>query len=74
MPLPRKLVNTHVFERVELNCYDVATRTIIFTGTSAEIANHLGTKTERVRDALKKKYRLLKKYAIRTKSTKVDVD
>lgn len=70
MPLPRNVTNCYVFERVELNVYDIDTKEIIFTGTSLEIANHLRVSVSRVRDALKRKGKLMRKYAIRTKSLK----
>jgi DNA-directed RNA polymerase sigma subunit (sigma70/sigma32) len=70
MPLPRKVCNLIIYDRVELNAYDVRTKKIIFTGTASEVGIFLGVSHQRVRDALKKKYRLLKLYAIRTKSTK----
>ncbi len=68
--MQRNVANLITFERVELNVWDVTTKKIIFTGTAQEAANELGTTSERVRDALKKRYRLFRKYAIRTKSTK----
>jgi hypothetical protein len=68
--MARNVTKLESYERVELNVWDIATKTIIFTGASQEVANKLGTTPAVVRDALKKKYRLFKKYAIRTKSTK----
>lgn len=67
MPLPRKICLLAPDERIDLDVWDVATKKIIFTGTSAEIANNFGVQQSHVRDALKKKYKLLRKYAIRTK-------
>lgn len=72
MPLPRKVCNLIVYDRVELNAYDVRTKEIVFSGTASEVGIFLGVSHQRVRDALKKKYRLLKLYAIRTKSIKQD--
>lgn len=69
MPLSRKISLLTQDERIELDVWDVATKKIIFTGTSMEVGNYLGVQQVRVRDALKKKYKLLRKYAIRTKKS-----
>lgn len=70
MPLPRNLTNCHVYERLELNVYDTTTKQVIFTGTASEVANKFKRKVCTVRNALKRKTLLCKKYAVRIKSTK----
>lgn len=69
MPLPRRVTNCHVYERVELNVYDTVTKQIIFTGTAMEIANKFKTTVSVAKYALISKAKYCKKYAIRTKST-----
>lgn len=69
MPLSRNITLLEPGERIELDVWDVVTKKIVFTGTAREIGNAIGVQPERVRDALKRKYKLLRKYAIRTKKS-----
>lgn len=66
MALPRKLTNTGPFDRVELNVWDIETKTIIFTGTYAEVANRFNWPKATVQSAYQRKNKLYGKYAIRT--------
>lgn len=70
MSLPRKVTNPITYERTEYDVWDISTKTIIFTGTSNEIGIKFNTHRQNVRDAARQKFRLLKKYAIRIKSSK----
>lgn len=70
MPLPRNVLKTETFERVELDVWDIETKTIIHTGTGAELCALLGCSATGLRYARKNKTKFLGKYAIRIKSDK----
>ena len=72
MALQRHAGTGDIFERVEINVFEIKTKEIIFTGDQRECADFLKTHPRRIKDALLKKYRLFKKYAIRYKSQKAE--
>jgi hypothetical protein len=55
------------FERLELNVISIETKTVIFTGTSAEIAKKFNVHKSTVRNAYKSKCKFQKKFAVRIK-------
>lgn len=69
MALPRR-AKTGLYDRVELNVYDIGTKQIVFTGTYLEVANKLGVHYSNVQYAMRNKSIVKKQFAIRIKSTK----
>lgn len=70
MALPRRATVGGIYDRVELDVYDINTKQIIFTGTYLEIANKLGVLYGSVQYAKRNKTRIKNQYAIRIKKCK----
>lgn len=67
MPLPKKANAGSCFERVEVNVWDTTTKKIVFTGTLYEAAKHLSVNDTNIQTALRDKWRIKRRYAIRYK-------
>ena len=65
MPLPRKAKIDSLFEAVQVNVFDLATKEIVFTGGVCQVATFLNISQPSVQSYLKSKARFRKKYALR---------
>jgi hypothetical protein len=69
----QKILNP--FETVDINVYDVITKSIVFTGSITDAAKYMGVlHKENIHHALRLKHRIKKKYAVRYKSIKTQLN
>lgn len=64
--LNKRAIIGDCFDNVNVNIYDIETKSIIFTGTQKDAVKFLGMgNVGQIKNYIKNKYRFRKKYAIR---------
>lgn len=63
--LTRKITNLITHEKAIINVWCLVTKTVVFTGSTSDVARFIGTNERSVSSYLKKKVRFRKKYALR---------
>lgn len=64
MSLPRQ-AKTGIFEKVIVNVYEIATKTIVFTGSVCDAAKFMGIAAGHCSMAARNRFRVKKKWAVR---------